>query len=583
MLKYFFEISDVLVKGLLIILFSVDLTVAQEASSVATNEFIIDGDSSVFFKVLGRLEQRDKQGVQSQIKKAINEIRLKGYLTASLDSTVTDSTGNHTFFIYTGTKYELDRLTQGNLPYDIARKCKLHKEKNSSYRQVSNTLECIINHSENNGYPFATVKLDSLKLLGNDISMGIAYKQGPAITYDSLKLRGSASVKPKFLSNYLNVPFGGLYHEKDVKSIPDRLNGFEYLSLNTPPSLEFVRERAIISLDLKKERVNRFNFLLGFLPNQTAEGGLLITGELDLSLQNIFSKGRKIDLHWERFQEESQRLDLSYFQPIIFSTKFDLAFNFNLLKQDSSFLRRDFDIQTLYSLDSKSRIGAGFFNSSTNTLSGNSFQENSLPEFNSTTITQGQLSYRFNKVLGREVADHRLRINANLRGGIRRISPETEVDESVYDSVDLQTPIYNLNFSLSTLKRIKGSFYLHYALEGKWVEGGLIFGNESLRLGGFNSLRGFNEEFFFAEYYVLNKIEARVYYDYDGYFFLFYDQSFLRNAISERNDSPYGIGLGMSLKTKSGIFKFAYAFGQSNEQDFNTRNGKIHFGYTATF
>ena len=48
-------------------------------------------------------------------------------------------------------------------------------------------------------------------------------------------------------------------------------------------------------------------------------------------------------------------------------------------------------------------------------------------------------------------------------------------------------------------------------------------------------------------------------------------------------DTPYSIGFGMAFETKAGIFNISYGVGKNNNQPFELKNSKVHFGYISVF
>ena len=105
------------------------------------------------------------------------------------------------------------------------------------------------------------------------------------------------------------------------------------------------------------------------------------------------------------------------------------------------------------------------------------------------------------------------------------------------------------------------------------------------RLGGLNTIRGFNENQFFASNYILSNVELRIILESRSYLFLFSDQSYLvfDNGATRISDLPIGFGLGLQLGTKSGDFRFAYALGRSKDSSVNFNQSKIHFGIINRF
>src|SRR5690606_2752159 len=78
------------------------------------------------------------------------------------------------------------------------------------------------------------------------------------------------------------------------------------------------------------------------------------------------------------------------------------------------------------------------------------------------------------------------------------------------------------------------------------IIGSNLFINDLFRLGGLNTLRGFNENFFFVSDYALANLELRITGGGETYFFVFYDQAVLHNTLSGNTDYPLGSGVGMS-------------------------------------
>lgn len=104
-------------------------------------------------------------------------------------------------------------------------------------------------------------------------------------------------------------------------------------------------------------------------------------------------------------------------------------------------------------------------------------------------------------------------------------------------------------------------------------------------MGGLQTLRGFNENFFFASDYGLSNLELQFHFEKDSYLFTFYDQAYLyfKTNKSTLEDYPFGVGIGINLATPGGIISLAYALGKAREQPLNVRLSKFHFGYIAKF
>ena len=108
--------------------------------------------------------------------------------------------------------------------------------------------------------------------------------------------------------------------------------------------------------------------------------------------------------------------------------------------------------------------------------------------------------------------------------------------------------------------------------------------NESYRIGGLNTLRGFDEESIFATGYSVLTSELKYRLDQSSALFIFFDQGWYeRNLDDYLRDTPFGFGLGVILGTRNGGFRFVYGLGEEQNNPILIRNGKLHFGFINRF
>jgi outer membrane protein assembly factor BamA len=120
--------------------------------------------------------------------------------------------------VNTGERFTWVTLGQGNVDPVLLVKTgvdlKRFDGRPFDYKQISRIFESILHESENKGYPFAAIRLDSLKRSGNGFAGALDYNPGPKITFDSLKFTGDTKTKPEFLSRFLQIKPGELFHRK---------------------------------------------------------------------------------------------------------------------------------------------------------------------------------------------------------------------------------------------------------------------------------------------------------------------------------------------------------------------------------
>ena len=108
----------------------------------------------------------------AEMKRVFFVLRQKGYLAASLDSFQKDSFQLN-LFISIGKVYKWAALKKGNVTEEILSAIgfreKFYFEHTFTPVETARLLKQIVVYEENNGHPFATVKLDSVSF--NDISI----------------------------------------------------------------------------------------------------------------------------------------------------------------------------------------------------------------------------------------------------------------------------------------------------------------------------------------------------------------------------------------------------------------------------
>jgi hemolysin activation/secretion protein len=109
--------------------------------------------------------------------------------------------------------------------------------------------------------------------------------------------------------------------------------------------------------------------------------------------------------------------------------------------------------------------------------------------------------------------------------------------------------------------------------------------NELYRLGGLATLRGFNENEFYASSFWITQIEGRLFTDQGSFFRVSTDVGYISTRISENVTDffPISIGAGFALTMDNGQFNFMFANGMELGSPINFSNVKVHFGYTALF
>ncbi|QDH78024.1 outer membrane protein assembly factor [Echinicola soli] len=538
----------------------------------------------------GSAQLVDSLAVNAFMKAHIERLREEGYLMAEVERKVfRDSLV--TAHIQTHGRFDWVSLESGNLPDQLLRRAgydaRLFQGQPVSYQQVARLFDRILELKENEGFPFAAVRLDSIRQGDHSLRAHLALEEGPYIRFDSLNVLGNARVKVEFLARSLGIVPGEPYSQKKVQAAIRTIQNIPYYKLEEPPRVSFQNSEATLYLTLKNRKINTLDGIIGLLPNEAEANKLLVTGQFDLDIYNPAGKGRQYGLHWQRLTQYSQNLEIAALEPQIFGTGIDVNASFFLLKEDTSFVNRDFRFG--FGFQVTPQLYMDFFS---RWQSGDLL---SVPEVSSADELPEVLDFRYHSY-GVRLSYHDLddgylpmsgwRLMAEGGVGNKKILHNTAIEEVFYESVGREALQAFGTFSAEEYWRVSKRLVGFLRLRGGLLYGDNILKNDMYRLGGLRSIRGFNENFFFANRYVYANFEPRFYFEENSYFLLFTDVGALEQSgwsVPKSRDKVLSFGGGLNLSTGSGEFRFLYGMGKSNEQKMGINYAKIHFGYIGRF
>jgi len=566
------------------------MAIAAQSQHVTEVKFIFLQSPENTVQVLpAEVVSIDSQKLHLLIDQRLRLLYNLGYLSATYEAQSSDSLSISITF-YTGDIFSWIQLRQGNVSDEIMNEVGfrplMFKNKPVSQGQLVKLLNGILDFAENHGYPFASVKLDSLTFHENGLSAQLNYSSGPQIVFDSLIVRGYNKVKPKYLMTHLGIYRGKPYQENLISEIPNKIKLLSFVSLSEEPEIRIANGKCSILLSLKPERVSQIDGIVGVLPNQTADEQLLITGQVLLDLHNLFNSGKRVSFQWQSFDAQSQFLDMMYYHPNLFQTPINIEGKFNLLKQDTAFLNRSLALKLSLITKSSRQLGfiTDFFSSR---IIGNFGLEEltQLPENNDFNLNYYGISYQHIDLDDVRNPTRGQTYSLSGSAGQKKILKNPAISDSLYNEVALNSLQLRFDGALDKYWPINNYLIIRTRLLGGYLQAENLFIGDLYRIGGLNSLRGFAEKSIFASSYGIANLELRAYLSPDTYLMLFFDQAFIDNEAQEDSpqEYPFGAGTGLSLSTQSGIFSFAFAMGKSANQPFTVSHAKIHFGYIARF
>lgn len=442
-----------------------------------------------------------------------------------------------------------------------------------SASEFSLLLKNSLNAFLNNGYPFVAISFQNVAIFEDEISVQLSFNRGMIYKWTAINVKGDSSISVNAIENIVGIKKGDYFNESLLEQVDKRIEQVSFLKKIKTSELLFTEKGVELFIYLQSQKISSIQGAIGLQPNPITQT-LVLTGDLQMKLANVFKKAELIDLSWRSIQPQTQALNFKFIYPYLFKSPFGIDARFNLYKRDSTFLDLKSSIGVVYTLKNGSQFKASYQLLASNLL----FASASSSQFtNLATVRTNAygLSYMLRKLDYVPNPSKGKFLNIETYIGSRIATKDSISDKKTVARVSIQFDNY---FPLAKRHVLKFStvFETYYAPQ--------IFQNELYRFGGLNSLRGFNEDELFASTKLNYTLEYRFLVDRNSNAFLFFEQSFYENNASiYLSDNPFGIGTGFSFGTKLGIFTISYAVGKQLTNSFDFRLSKIHFGYTAYF
>ncbi len=562
----------------------------------------VDKDTTFLQQQLGPLYRTFSS--QTEAARFVNDIPAKlirkGYITASVDSVQSDSAETHVA-VFAGDTYRWAAIRPGNVDVAVLRMAGYQegdfRGKPLRYRQFAALMDDVIRYYENHGYPFVSVVLDSIQIKQQGVYGVLNLAKGKRFKVDTIRVTGTAKINLHYLENYLGIKQGDLYDQSKINLVYRKLNELQFINQVRPPQTLFTLGGSALNLNIDEKNANQANVLIGFLPNNAEKKGLLITGEAKVNLLNAFGRGEFIGVDFQKLQPVSPRLQVNAIYPYLFNTLIGLEGKFEFYQKDSAYRQVNYELGINY-LFSGDRTVKLFYHNQANRLGkvdtnaiiyNHQLPENIDADLNAVgaEFYWNATNYRLNPQRGFELranaafAQRKIIRNANIMA----ISVPDFDPGALYDSLSVKSNQIRIKVDFSKYFRVAQRIIFKAGYNGGSIIGDNLFKNEVYQIGGFKLLRGFDEQSIYASQYHLGTMELRYLLSRNSYFFIFSDGGYVESKYNQVNTSnlPIGIGAGITFETKAGILNVSYAVGRTQEQSFQFRQSKIHFGYINYF
>ena len=534
------------------------------------------GQQVNFLEIYKNLELFKAEKVNSNsARELVNNILLSeiesGYFTCNVDS-INLKNQKLKIYLQTGNLISLNSI-KVNLPNSLALKLREDFNSDKTYfnaNDFSGKIKKWIILMNNNGFPFAEFEFEKSEIINSKINLICNLISGPLVKIDSIINPEITKKELQLIYKFTDIRNGDLFELNKIYKISENIKNTGFIQEIRPPAYEFIDNKASIYTYYKPQSKNSINGLVGIQPgeNETVQ----FTGNVALNFQNALSYGEVLKINWRRMFNSSQNLiaELSY--PFLFNTNFEIQGGLDMIKKDSSFF--NFNSKLIINYKSNSNFSNGFLftiNNSTNLLE---------DDYSSTSVNSFGFVTNFKKLDNPFNPRKGFKIKSEIAYGWK----ETYAIDTVANNI-LKSPNFNGNLSFSSYLSLLKRTTFKIKLSGSTIQNNILYENELTRIGGYKTIRGFDEESIWVSSFILVNFEFRYLVDEKSNIFLFSDfawtESKTNNFLMEDYFQSFGFGTNISMP--NGLLTLIYGLGRKIDNPFLIRTGKIHLGFTSYF
>ena len=418
----------------------------------------------------------------------------------------------------------------------------------------------------NKGFPFNSAKLTNIERFENDNLMAeieINFEKERKI--DKIVVKGYENFPESYLKYLTKYKIGEKFNLDEIQQNSELLNQLRFVKQIKKPEILFTEDSTSIYLYLEKQKRNNFDGFIGFSSDES-DNNVQFQGYLDFELVNNFNFGEEIEFLYKSEKNADRILKTNVDLPYIFKSPVGANLGLILTKKDSSFVTNEQFVSFFYknSRNHKFSLGVRSIQSDEQLEIPNAdFQD--YETFFSDFIYEFS-KYNQNNLLFPIKENYLFKISQGKR------TSNDQKNNQLFINMDL-TKIFDFG--------LKNSLYLNFKSE--ILDSDTYFSNELSRFGGANSIRGFDENSFFSNKYFLLITEYRLKLNNTIYINSIFDVGNYENKLINAYNNIYGVGMGVGLLTKGGIFSLSYALGSDIKQKLDTKNAKIHIKYSSFF
>tara|TARA_B100000959_G_scaffold132083_1_gene138429 strand:+ start:259 stop:1941 length:1683 start_codon:yes stop_codon:yes gene_type:complete len=416
------------------------------------------------------------------------------------------------------------------------------------------------------GFPFNSAKFRNIESFDqHNLKAIIEINYEKERRVDKLVIKGYKKFPKSYLKHLSKYKIGDKFDIDDIQEKSELLNQLSFIRQTRKPEILFTNDSTIVYLYVEKEKKNSFDGFIGF-SNDEIENNIQFQGYLDFELVNNFNFGEEIEFSYKSENNADRILKTDISLPYIFSSSIGLNIGLRLTKKDSTFVSNEQFINLFYKNSKNHKFSLGI--RSLNSDEQLQIQNSEFEDF---------------ETLFKDFQYEHVKLNKNNPLFPVKNQAFFKISHGKRISENQKNQQFYANLAIAKIFEFgpKNSIYLNIVSE--ILESDTYFSNELSRFGGAKSIRGFDENSLFSNKYFLLISEYRFKLNNTIYINSIVDIGNFENKIMDNNTNIYGVGLGIGLLTKGGMFTLNYANGSEWKEKIDPKTSKIHITFRSFF
>ena len=530
------------------------------------NELILVAKDTIQNRIVSEIyhtkKHLQKKDALDEIDRILQQVKKRGFFTARIDSI---SKTNKELIAYLDLGKKINEIIivtkKDNTNGIIDSGIDSIKIKTREFSDLTNQL---LEQIDRKGNSFSEITYVNPLLKNDTLFLEMKISNSSSRKIDKVITRGYEDFPKKFITKYFLIDKNTVFSKQKLNQVSALSNKLDFIKEKKAPEVLFKKDSTHLYLFLDKIGTSSFDGLVNFSSKENGKG-LLLNGNLDLKLNNTFNTGEKFEIIWNKVSDEKTDFKINSYVPYILNSKFSTTLEFYLYRQDSTFINTNFELKTDYSINQKSHASILYSSEKSNYLL--NISNNDLASYSNYFIGLG---YELKKSSTSNLYKYKNGLNLNLTIGKRKTDRES---------------INQLKFHFSAFAnvQINNRGYLNIKNESGLLTSKNYLLNELFRIGGANSIRGYNEQSIFTNGYSYSNIEFRYSLDTSSYLYSITDLGGYKENTTNKIKKLLGIGAGYQFRINNNLVNLGYVISTNSSTNAKLNSSRLVVRWTSFF